>query len=36
MTNAVVELLPEPEIKWEVPFLAINKSVATMARAIKE
>jgi hypothetical protein len=36
MTNAVVELLPEPEIKWEVPFLVINTSVVTMVRAIKE
>jgi hypothetical protein len=31
-----VEALPEPDIKWEAPFLAVNKSVVTMARAIKE
>jgi hypothetical protein len=34
--HAVVEVLTEPDIKRAVPFLAINKSVVTMVRAIKE
>ena len=36
ITNAKVEVLPERENKWEAPFLAINKSVVTIVRAIKE
>ncbi len=36
ITNASVEVMPEPEIKWEAPFLAINKSIVTIVRAIKE
>jgi hypothetical protein len=27
---------PDPDMKWEAPFLAINKSVVTLVRAIKE
>jgi uncharacterized protein DUF6812 len=36
LTSVKVEALPEPEIKWDAPFLAVNKSVVTMVRAIKE
>jgi hypothetical protein len=36
LTAVKVEALPEPEMKWEAPFLAVNKSVITMVRAIKE
>ena len=36
ITNAKVDVLPEPEMKWDTPFLAVNKSVVTMVRAIKE
>jgi hypothetical protein len=36
MTNASVEALPDPDMKWDAPFLAVNKSVVTMVRAIKE
>jgi hypothetical protein len=36
LTNVVVEALPEPEMKWEAPFLAVNKSVVTIVRALKE
>ncbi len=36
LTEVKVEALPDPEMKWEAPFLAVNKSVVTMVRAIKE
>ena len=36
LTAVKVEALPEPELKWEAPFLAVNKSVVTMVKAIKE
>jgi uncharacterized protein DUF6812 len=36
LTSVKVEALPDPEIKWDAPFLAVNKSVVTMVRAIKE
>jgi hypothetical protein len=36
MRDVKVEALPEPELKWETPFLAVNKSVVMMVRAIKE
>jgi uncharacterized protein DUF6812 len=36
LTSVKVEALPEAEIKWDAPFLAVNKSVVTMVRAIKE
>jgi hypothetical protein len=35
-TDVKVEALPDPEMKWNAPFLAVNKSVVTMVRAIKE
>jgi hypothetical protein len=34
--KAVTEALPDPEVKWDAPFLAVNKSVVTMVRGIKE
>ena len=36
LTTAHVEALPDPELKWDAPFLALNKNVVTMVRAIKE
>jgi uncharacterized protein DUF6812 len=36
LTHVNVEVLPDPEMKWEAPFLAVNKSVVTLVRAIKE
>lgn len=36
LTEVHVEALPDPEMKWETPFLAVNKSVISMVRAIKE
>ncbi|HJX80818.1 MAG TPA: hypothetical protein VJ248_02180 [Candidatus Udaeobacter sp.] len=36
LTAVKVEALPKPELKWEAPFLAVNKRVVTMVRAIKE
>src|SRR5262245_57789118 len=36
LTNVRVEALPDPDAKWEAPFLAINKNVVTMVRAVKE
>jgi hypothetical protein len=36
ITNAHVEALPDAEMKWETRFLAVNKSVVTMLRAIEE
>lgn len=36
LTDVHVETLPEPNLKWDAPFLALNKSVVTMVRAIKE
>jgi len=36
LTNVKVEALPDPGMKWDAPFLAVNKSVVTMVRGIKE
>jgi hypothetical protein len=36
LTNVCVEVLPDPDMKWDAPFLAVNKSVVTMVRALKE
>ena len=36
LTNVKVEALPDPEVKWDAPFLAVNKRVVTMVRGIKE
>jgi hypothetical protein len=36
LTAVKVEALPDPELNWEAPFLAVNKRVVTMVRAIKE
>ena len=36
LTNVHVETLRELDLKWDAPFLALNKSVVTMVRAIKE
>ncbi len=36
LTDVKVEALPDPEVKWDAPFLAVNKSVVTMVRGIKE
>jgi hypothetical protein len=36
LTNVSVEALPDPEMKIVAPFLAVNKSVVSMVRAIKE
>ena len=36
LTNVTVEVLPEPEMTWQAPFLAVNKSVVAMVRALKE
>ena len=36
LTDVYVEALPEPNMKWDTPFLAVNKSVVTMVRALKE
>jgi hypothetical protein len=36
LTNVYVEALPDPDMKWEAPFLAVNKSLVTIVRAIKE
>ena len=36
LTDVHVEALPEPDLKWDAPFLALNKDVVTMVRAIKE
>ena len=36
LTNVSVEALPDPEMKIEAPFLAVNKSVVSIVRAIKE
>ena len=36
LTDGKVEALPDPEVKWDAPFLAVNKSVVTMVRGIKE
>ena len=35
LSNVHVEALPDAEMKWETPFLAVNKTVVTMLRAIK-
>jgi hypothetical protein len=35
LTGVNVEVIAEPESKWDAPFLAVNKSVVTMVRAIK-
>ena len=36
LTSVKVKTLADPEIKLDTPFLAVNKSVVTMVRAIKE
>lgn len=36
LTNVYVEALPDPEMKIVTPFLAVNKSVVSIVRAIKE
>jgi hypothetical protein len=36
LTDVQVEALPDPEMKWETPFLAVNKSVISMVRALRE
>jgi hypothetical protein len=36
LTDVKAEALPDPEVKWNSPFLAVNKSVVTMVSAIKE
>lgn len=36
LTDVNVEALPDPEVKWDSPFLAVNKRVVTFVRAIKE
>jgi len=36
LADAKVEALPDPNEKLEAPFLAVNKSVVTMVRAIDE
>jgi len=36
LTDVRVEALPDPDMKWEAPFLAVNKSVISLVRAIKE
>lgn len=36
LTDVHVEALPDPDMKWEAPFLAVNKSVISLVRAIKE
>ena len=36
LTDAKVEALPDPNEKLAAPFLAVNKSVVTMVRAIEE
>jgi hypothetical protein len=36
LTHVSAEALPDPDMKWDTPFLAVNKSVITMVRAIKE
>jgi hypothetical protein len=36
LTNVYVEALPDPDMKWDAPFLAVNKNLVTIVRAIKE
>ena len=36
LTDATVEALPEPSEKFAAPFLAVNKSIVTMLRAVEE
>ena len=36
LTNVSVVALPDPEVKWQSPFIALNKSVVTMIRTLKE
>lgn len=36
LTNVTVEVLPDPAITWQTGFLAVNKRVVTMVRALKE
>jgi len=36
LTNVCVEVLPDPDMKWDAPFLAVNQSVVTMVPALKE
>ena len=35
LTNVYVEALPDPEIKWDAPFLAVNKSVVTTCARLR-
>ncbi len=35
LTDVYVEALPDHEVNWQTPFLAVNKSVVTMVRALK-
>jgi hypothetical protein len=36
LTDVKVEMIANPESKWNAPFLGVNKTVVTMVRAIKE
>ena len=36
LTNVKAEALPDPNEKWEAPFIAVNKNAVTMVRAIRE
>jgi uncharacterized protein DUF6812 len=36
LTNGKAQALPDPNEKWEAPFMAVNKNAMTMLRAIKE
>ena len=36
LTGVTAEALPDPDEKWEAPFIAVNKNAITMVRAIKE
>ena len=36
LTDVKAQALPDPNEKWDAPFIAVNKSAVTMARAIKE
>ena len=36
LTDVKAQALPNPDKKWEAAFMAVNKNVVTMVRAIKE
>lgn len=36
LTDVKAQALPNPDEKWEAPFMAVNKNVVTMVRVIKE